>query len=522
MTITSFRQSGLTRALVILVGVLASGVAWSQEISGRGSGQVLRPTSSAPLRQLLPATPVAPGPAVNPFQIQDGCYPDPPSYQSFSGVLLPTPNLDVGFSYSFSDKCGVGRLSGDYLLPIVGDAYTAVFAETHLDYLTFREGTREQSVTMSTSAVPGPQGIDLLETTSRTSTTDIGEKVDLSVGGGFRKLFSNHTMLGINAFFDTSRVLDKWYGSWGAGLEMAGSAGGDGMSDLRFNAYGPMFTKESFEGAIRKEGMGFEFDAGYSYPLFNRSIDLRLNFGGYQLDTGERVYGWKAGVEATTGNGVLTFRYEHGEDKLSSGYNLIGGSVNLVLSFEDLLSARNPISFPQPVFRSERNLPRLLTKKVARNWNQPTGLAIRKSTSASETRPLIEIPSARRTVMLGDLDNRSGPTSIVFSDSFSAVSASDLEGIRRIKVEFSCINSKPDPNLVISFGFTRSQQQGLVPAYPVMRGTDSSHAAFVTGGDLKSLESTRADLTRLITDVSIPSGGVAELRNMSVIISFYR
>lgn len=120
-------------------------------------------------------------------------------------------------------------------------------------------------------------------------------------------------------------------------------------------------------------------EAGFSHALFDHALDLRLKVAGYQFDSGTPVRGWRGGADLTTRNGVFTVRYEYGSDRLNRDYNTIGGYVNVGIQLENLLRGESPTTLPEPVFKSPRNLTRMLTRKVRRNWHQPAAVVLRRT-----------------------------------------------------------------------------------------------------------------------------------------------
>ncbi len=121
-------------------------------------------------------------------------------------------------------------------------------------------------------------------------------------------------------------------------------------------------------------------EAGYSHALFDRSLDLRLKLIGYQFGIGTGVYGWRGGADLTTRDGVFAVRCEYGHDRVNGYYNTVGGFINVGFQLENLLSGESPFTFPEPVFRSPRDLRRLLGLKVKRNWYQPEAVVLARAT----------------------------------------------------------------------------------------------------------------------------------------------
>ena len=190
-------------------------------------------------------------------------------------------------------------------------------------------------------------------------------------------------LLGANGFYDASRLYNKWYSSGGLGLEMAATVGGDDAVDLNANWYANLFNKNALVNAFRNRGGSFDVEAGYSHALFEHALDLRLKFAGYQLDVGSAVYGWRGGADLTTKNGMFKLRYEHGSDPINGQYNTVGGFVNVGFQLENLLAGETPFAMPEPVFRSPRDLRRLLGLKVKRNWHQPASVILARSNAGS-------------------------------------------------------------------------------------------------------------------------------------------
>lgn len=288
-----------------------------------------------------------------------------------SGMLAPflprIPNLQFGFQYSFGKYVRTGRFTADYVLPVKLSADSVVFGEAHAEGWDFRKRPNVSST--------APEGFT-------TTTSTANNRIDLSFGGGYRTMLRNNTFLGVNGFYDTSRLYDRWYSSGGVGLEMAANVAGDDAIDLNLNWYGNLFNRDVLVNAFRNNGNSFDLEAGYSHALFDRALDLRLKFAGYQFDIGNPVYGWRSGADLTTKNGMFSLRYEYGKDRLNGQYNTVGGFVNVGFRLENLLSGASPFELPEPMFRSPRNLRRMLTQNVRRNWHQPASVCLMRTAAA--------------------------------------------------------------------------------------------------------------------------------------------
>lgn len=276
-----------------------------------------------------------------------------------SGMLVPflpgIPNLELGFLYYFGNNVRTARFTADYVLPFRLSYDSVLFGEAHAEGWGF---WKKPSV--SVAAAPG----------FTVTTSDASNRVDLSFGGGYRTMLGANTLFGVSGFCDTSHLFNKWYSSGGVGLEFAANIAGDDAMDLNFNWYGNLFNRDVLVDAFRNKGNSFDAEAGYSHALFSRSLDLRFKLIGYQFDIGTAVQGWRGGADLTTRDGVFTVRYEYGHDRVNGSYNAVGGFVTLGLQLENLLTFDSPFTLPEPVFKSPRDLRRLLGLKVKRNWHQ--------------------------------------------------------------------------------------------------------------------------------------------------------
>lgn len=273
----------------------------------------------------------------------------------FHGILPRIPNLELGYIYSFGPTVRAGRATVDYVLPVNLGNDSTIFGEVHGEFQGFWQA---------------PSG-------------GANNRVDLSFGGGYRKILRNSALVGLNGFYDTSRLFGSWRSSGGLGLEMAAITPGNGAIDLNLNWYGDLFSRDGLINAFRNKGGSYDIEAGYSQPLFNEAIDLRLKLTGYQFDIGSKVYGWRTGADVTTRDGVFTVRYELGRDRVNGSYNSVGGFVNVGFQPEKILRGENPFTAPEPVFQSLRNLRPMLTQKVKRDWHQPTAVVLTRPKSES-------------------------------------------------------------------------------------------------------------------------------------------
>lgn len=299
----------------------------------------------------------------------------------FRDLLPPIPNLEVGYLWNLGKNVRTGRLTLDYTLPVGLGFNAVVFAEAHGEFTDFWKTVRRVFSS-------GNSGTDL---------SSINERTDLSFGGGYRKLINDRLLVGVNGFYDSSRLAGKWYGSGGLGIETAWLISGNDALDLNFNYYGNLFMgRNSIVNAFRNGSGNFDVEAGYSHQLFDGGPDLRLKVTGYQFDIGTKVYGWNTGAELKTRNGVFSLRLDAGRDRINETYYTIGGFVNVGLQLGNLLSGQSPFNAPEPIFKSPRNLKYLLATKVKRNWHQPVAVMLARSQQAVSSSS--NLPTFRMTI----------------------------------------------------------------------------------------------------------------------------
>jgi len=246
------------------------------------------------------------------------------------------------------------------------------------------------------------------------------------------------TLVGVNGFYDTSRLGNRWYRSGSIGLEMAALLPGNDEIDLNFNYYGNLFQgRSSIVNAIRNGTGNFDVELGYSHELGEGGPDLRLKLTGYQFDVGTKVYGWNAGAEVTQRNGMFSVKAEAGRDEINNTYYTVGGFVNVGIQLERLLSGESPVTSPEPIFKSPRNLRRLLTRKVMRAWHQPSEAVV---ASRSTTAAGVCWQSPLGPVNIGP-GFSGGPVFIPWSAPACLISRNDFISLAQVLIDFNVAKS---------------------------------------------------------------------------------
>ncbi|MCX5874181.1 MAG: inverse autotransporter beta domain-containing protein, partial [Deltaproteobacteria bacterium] len=229
------------------------------------------------------------------------------SYGMLDGILPSIPNLQAGYLYSFGKDYSLGRFVGDLFVPVNLKWSDTFFGQAHVEFQDFWQ-------------IPyaAPQ-----------------HRVDLSFGGGYRKLVNSSLLVGFNAFYDSTRILGNWWSAAGAGAEMAAMLPNQDTIDLNFNYYGSLFRGPQYiEDELVKGPPNMDLEAGYTTSLFDKAHDLRFKVNMYNYDTRYNIYGIRAGVDVMPWNGALILRYEVGRDQLYGSYQTVGGLVNIALNFD--------------------------------------------------------------------------------------------------------------------------------------------------------------------------------------------
>ncbi len=409
------RSLGRIALVLVLAGVFVcslSDVAESQGIpqSPYGGANTVRGGVLGGGLDLTPSNPLGlSGSFGAPKGSESLCFSD----SMLRGLLPLIPNLQFGYLYDFgSNRVNQGRFTLDYLLPFRFSADSMLFGEAHAEFDSFWN-------TLKSTFTSG---------TTTTTENGFNNRVDLSFGGGFRTFPRCDTLLGVNGFYDTSRLGGTWRSSGGLGFEMASLVCGSDAIDLNFNWYGKIFNSNVIVNAFRYGPSNFDFQAGYSHELWNGGPDLRFSASGYKFDVGESVYGWNAGAELKTRDNMFVLKYAVGHDKVNETYQTVGGFVNIGFQLENLFKGESPFTGPEPIFKSPRNLRYMLTQKVRRDWHQPAAVVVAKSTTGQSAGP-----SLTATANVGLL------TSFIpsFNPITPPVSFSAITGFSSLTVTFS-------------------------------------------------------------------------------------
>ncbi|MFA6223003.1 MAG: hypothetical protein WC647_11885 [Desulfomonilaceae bacterium] len=279
------------------------------------------------------------------------------------------PNLQFGFNYLFGRNLSQTWWSADYVLPVSLTSSDIVFGEAHVD--------------SASSASTG--GFPFLNNFWQQGPAGLQNRIDLSFGLGYRKLFGDNLLVGAYGFYDSTRLTGSWRSARSVGFQAAANGPGDSAVDLNFNYYsdsyvgydsrGSVFPTFNLFGAIASGTGNYDFEAGLSQPLFNRAYDFRVKAAGYKYEVGNsKVYGVRSGADVTTADGVFKVSAEYGNDRLVGQYGQIGAYVNIGFQAENIVKGENPFTKPEPIFKSPRHLRQLASQPAKRNWRKPSAV----------------------------------------------------------------------------------------------------------------------------------------------------
>jgi hypothetical protein len=258
----------------------------------------------------------------------------------FSNSALFKSSLAGGAIYRTAGEDRDSRFTLDFLLPVPLSSSSALFFESRAEFQGLFSRFR--------------------------SSAD--RRFDLGFGLGWRKVSESGLMLGTNVFWDTSRLYGDWYYSPGFGLEMA-IYGYSRMWDLMLNFY---------------RGGGIDLKTGFTFPIWEDRLDMRIFAEKYRFFDGEFILGSKGGVEISSPDRFLAVSYEYGQDSRYPEYHAIACSLTVPFSLEKVFSGKNPFDFPVRPDPDNRYSQRLKAQGVKRAWRQPDTVVEARSTPQGE------------------------------------------------------------------------------------------------------------------------------------------
>ncbi len=268
------------------------------------------------------------------------------------------PNLELGLTYSFGTNLRQSHWHADYTLPVKTGSSGVVSVEFHADL----------------ENISATSWLLALNNFWQHEDPGLQDRIDLSIGGGYRNLFNDRLLLGVNVFFDSTRLTGSWRYSGGLGFEVASFGPGNSLVDMNINFYslsyiaydsrGSVLLTFNLLGAISRGKGNFDFEAGYSQPLFYRAFDLRLKATVYQFElANSQKIGFRSEAEITFADGLMRLSIEFGHDGVIGSYTTVGAYLNIGFEPENLFEVSNPFTSPEPILKSPRILKKLLAEK---------------------------------------------------------------------------------------------------------------------------------------------------------------
>jgi hypothetical protein len=248
--------------------------------------------------------------------------------------------LAGGAIYRTAGEDRDSRFTMDFFIPIPLSSSSALFFESRAEYQDLFSRFRSPS----------------------------DHRLDFGFGLGWRKVSESGLMFGTNVFWDASRLYGDWYSSPGLGFEMA-IHGAGGMWDVMLNFY---------------RGGGIDLQTGFTFPIWEDRLDMRIFAEKYRFFDGEFILGSKGGVEISSPNRWLSVSYELGQNSRYPEYHAIACSLTVPFSLEKVFSGKNPFEFPVRPDPDLRYSERLKAQGVKRAWRQPGTVVEARSTPQGE------------------------------------------------------------------------------------------------------------------------------------------
>lgn len=435
--------------------------------------------------------------------------------EMFRDLLPVIPNLQGGFVFNFGRNVGQGRGIIDYVLPVgIGDS--VFFGEVHSEFQNFWKWSKSEVIARPWPAEKGLEHVALKP----------NRRTDLAFGGGYRTILGGATLLGANAFFDTTKLADtQWYSAGGIGLETVSLLPGGGFVDLQFNYYGNLFSRSALINAFRNGAGSFDFEVGYSQPLFDDALDLRVKAAGYRFDVYTRhAYGFRLGGELSTRDGRFTARYQYTDDQLNQPYHTVGLNANVGFRLESLLAGENPLTAPEPIFARPPNLRRLLGKPVRRNWHQPTQVVVARSLPALPACLPVTGNSSDTPKWIPDGGSTTSPMSVACTQKISKVIVILTIG-HSWDEDLDVYLTSPGGTTVELFTDVGGSGDHFIDtvldqdaALPITAGSAPFTGTFRPEGDLNSFNGQRANGTWTLTVFDDAAGDQGFLASWTLII----
>lgn len=265
----------------------------------------------------------------------------------------PKPSLCTGFDYTTSSLGSSSTFMLDYFHPVKSTTGSVFFVEARFDKTNFwnQDEDLDESVLEGTHIDPGQAASD---------------RLDFSVGTGWRKLLPSGVIAGFNGFVDSFRLDSTWHSSVGGGVELTMLTLTDRIYDVRFNACGNLFNRAAVVSSFPEVGPSYELEAGMSTPVHCRAFDLRVKLGGYRFDIGKLVDGVKAGLELRSWDGVFAVGWEHSYDKFNGHFDSFRGFVHASFDWRNVFNCWRTLSAPELLLAGQRNIRSLLSRSVDR------------------------------------------------------------------------------------------------------------------------------------------------------------
>lgn len=248
---------------------------------------------------------------------------------SIPATMRPPSLLRPYFYYDYGHKFRLDRFGARLFAPVSLTGDDKIFFQGNMEYLNFSETVAGGRI----------------------------DRVNLSAGGGYRKIFNDSFLLGANGFLDWTSAESHSTTSGGAGCELWYIISQDSMVDLSINYYSSQLG--SIVGlATPTQGHGnCDFRARYSQSFMNQAFRVRLKAEAYRFEClCAPWYGWSIGADLTTRDRTFLFSVQTSEDGFHGSWVTVGAVVSIGLDINGVLEGASPIRRPLPIYSSPPDL----------------------------------------------------------------------------------------------------------------------------------------------------------------------
>jgi hypothetical protein len=194
---------------------------------------------------------------------------------------------------------------------------------------------------------------------------------DNAVGLGYRRIFFERVLFGVNAFADISRTRRASNNSWGWGVEAALRPLSNCVLDFTLNNYGNPFNAGRLAGrALDPANADWDSEIGCTLRGLLNKFNLRLKADAYGFRSGRaRRMGRSVGLDLSVAEGGAFVACELGRDDIRGDYRAVLAGIRIPFQPDLILENKSPLEFPlfPSVGAGKVTLREWLSRQVPRN-----------------------------------------------------------------------------------------------------------------------------------------------------------